>query len=263
MQTIGERLEEARKRQGISLRDAAEATKIRGDFLEALEDNSMDVPLPEIYVRGFLKNYARYLKLDVDKVIADYEAMMPGSRARQHPNQQHEFLGRMDFDDPPSRTPGQMTEDEDDEENTFESSRPIKKPTNMAAYKVALMAGGIAVVALIIYLIASAFTGGKPAPGSNGPDRPNDPVVERGSPLENASARAITLIAQGNVIVQAKEVGSGRILLVENLPAGTERQVSFDGRVQIRFNKGENLRLRYAGQELEIGKTGRGVVELP
>ena len=37
MQTIGEKLEEARKRKGVSVREAAETTKIRGDYL--LTDN--------------------------------------------------------------------------------------------------------------------------------------------------------------------------------------------------------------------------------
>jgi cytoskeleton protein RodZ len=55
MQTIGERLEEARKRKGISIREAAEATKIRGDYLHKYENNQFDIKLPEIYVRGFLR----------------------------------------------------------------------------------------------------------------------------------------------------------------------------------------------------------------
>ena len=61
MQTIGERLEEARKRKGISIREAAEATKIRGDYLHKYESNQFDIKLPEIYVRGFLRTYANYL----------------------------------------------------------------------------------------------------------------------------------------------------------------------------------------------------------
>ena len=72
--TIGERLEEARKRRGVSIREAAEATKIRSDYLMAMEDSSMDIPLPEIYVRGFLQNYARFLKLDPEQLLTDYNA---------------------------------------------------------------------------------------------------------------------------------------------------------------------------------------------
>ena len=51
MQTIGERLEEARKRKGISIREAAEATKIRGDYLQKFESNQFDLNLAEIYVQ--------------------------------------------------------------------------------------------------------------------------------------------------------------------------------------------------------------------
>ena len=68
MQTIGERLEEARKRKGISIREAAEATKVRGDYLHKFESNQFDINLPEIYVRGFLRTYASYLKLPGDKL---------------------------------------------------------------------------------------------------------------------------------------------------------------------------------------------------
>ena len=74
MQSIGERFEEARKRKGISLREAAEATKIRSDFLGNIEQNKFNFDLPEIYKRGFLKNYARYLKLDPENILTDYSA---------------------------------------------------------------------------------------------------------------------------------------------------------------------------------------------
>ena len=67
MQTIGERLEEARKRKGISIREAAEATKIRGDYLQKFESNQFDLNLAEIYVRGFLRGYAQFLKLQIGR----------------------------------------------------------------------------------------------------------------------------------------------------------------------------------------------------
>ena len=75
MQSIGERLEEARKRKGISIREAAEATKIRSDYLHKYESNQFDIKLPEIYVRGFLRTYANYLKCPADKILSDYTAL--------------------------------------------------------------------------------------------------------------------------------------------------------------------------------------------
>ncbi len=85
MASIGERLAEARKRGGISIKDAATATKIRGEYLLSFENNRFDIDLPEVYRRGFLKNYARYLKLDPDKVAEDYQALQqaPGKATRR------------------------------------------------------------------------------------------------------------------------------------------------------------------------------------
>ena len=96
MQTIGERLEEARKRKGISIREAAEGTKIRGDYLHKFENNQFDIRLPEIYVRGFLRNYAVYLKLPGDKISNDYLALGLGDPKHARPINR-EIYGRMDL----------------------------------------------------------------------------------------------------------------------------------------------------------------------
>lgn len=104
MQTIGERLEEARKRKGISIREAAEATKIRSEYLHKLEGNSFDLNLPDIYVRGFLHNYAAYLKLNPDKLLADYRTLVPlEGRAARRENRDN--YGRMDLGQAPAPAP--------------------------------------------------------------------------------------------------------------------------------------------------------------
>ena len=70
---IGQKLEEARNRKGISLREASESTKIRGDYLSAMEASSFDIDLPEVYLRGFVKLYARFLDLDQESILADLD----------------------------------------------------------------------------------------------------------------------------------------------------------------------------------------------
>ena len=96
MQTIGERLEEARKRKGISLREASEATKIRSDFLGNIEQNKFDFDLPDIYKRGFIKNYARYLRIDPEKAITDYNSQMLSS-SRMGKKAGSEWFGKMEI----------------------------------------------------------------------------------------------------------------------------------------------------------------------
>src|SRR3954469_12224558 len=96
MQSIGERLEEARKRKGISIREAAESTKIRGEYLHKFESNQFDIKLPEIYVRGFLRTYANYLKLPGEKVINDYNALGLNADPKGR-GLNREVYGRMDL----------------------------------------------------------------------------------------------------------------------------------------------------------------------
>src|SRR5690606_9855811 len=101
MQNIGERLEEARKRKGISIREAAEATKVRGDYLHRFESSQFDINLPDIYVRGFLRAYASYLGLPAEKIVADYNALGHG-RPKTKPSNR-EIYGRMDIAPPPEK----------------------------------------------------------------------------------------------------------------------------------------------------------------
>ncbi|HEY5552088.1 MAG TPA: helix-turn-helix domain-containing protein, partial [Opitutaceae bacterium] len=95
MQTIGERLEEARKRKGISIREAAEATKIRSEYLHKFEGNSFDLNLPDIYLRGFLRSYAQYLKLNADKIVTDYNGLGLGIGGREAKRDTREIFGRI------------------------------------------------------------------------------------------------------------------------------------------------------------------------
>ena len=75
MQSLGERLQEARQRLGVTVREAADVTKIRGDFLQAMEANQFEsIPLADVYKRGFVKIYAKYLRLDDEKAVADFNA---------------------------------------------------------------------------------------------------------------------------------------------------------------------------------------------
>src|SRR5476651_2535395 len=95
MQTIGERFEEARKKKGISIREAAEATKIRGDFLQKFESNHFDIGLTEIYTRGFLRSYSNFLKVPADRILADFAALGHGEIRPRQPSR--EIYGRMDI----------------------------------------------------------------------------------------------------------------------------------------------------------------------
>jgi cytoskeleton protein RodZ len=62
-------LRQAREQRGVTLKQAAEATRISERYLRALEEDApLDDLLNPAYARLFLKNYAKFLNLDPDEV---------------------------------------------------------------------------------------------------------------------------------------------------------------------------------------------------
>ncbi len=66
---LGALLRATREAKGATLAQAEKATRIRQKYLEALEENrTSDLPEP-VFVKGFLRNYAIYLGLNVQEVL--------------------------------------------------------------------------------------------------------------------------------------------------------------------------------------------------
>jgi cytoskeleton protein RodZ len=71
---IGNSLREARLRQTLDFPEIEQATKIRGKYLRALEDEQFDVLPAQTYVKGFLRSYAEYLGLDGQLYVDEYNS---------------------------------------------------------------------------------------------------------------------------------------------------------------------------------------------
>ncbi|MFH1086440.1 MAG: RodZ domain-containing protein [Chloroflexota bacterium] len=75
MGELGNSLRAARESRGLSTQAVEEAIRIRRVFIEALEDERFgDLP-GDVYARGFLRTYARYLGLEPDALLAEYRKM--------------------------------------------------------------------------------------------------------------------------------------------------------------------------------------------
>ncbi len=76
---IGNSLREARLRQGLEFAEVEQATKIRGKYLRALEDEQFDILPGQTYVKGFLRAYSEYLGLDGQLYVDEYNSRyIPG-----------------------------------------------------------------------------------------------------------------------------------------------------------------------------------------
>ncbi len=81
---LGAALRSVRTKRGKSLEQASREMRVRPDYLEALEEESFEMFPDDVYVRGFLRSYARYLGLSQEKCISVYE-QGHGRRTRPAP----------------------------------------------------------------------------------------------------------------------------------------------------------------------------------
>jgi cytoskeleton protein RodZ len=71
---VGEALRTAREERGLALAKAAEATRIRERYLQALEDEEPLDPFPgRVYARFFLRDYAEYLDLEPGPLVRSFD----------------------------------------------------------------------------------------------------------------------------------------------------------------------------------------------
>src|SRR3989338_7007978 len=76
----GQKLSEERKRRGLSLLQVSNATKIRQEFLEAIEKGEYDkLPSPS-YAQGFVRNYTRLLELPEKETLALFRREFAGDK---------------------------------------------------------------------------------------------------------------------------------------------------------------------------------------
>jgi transcriptional regulator with XRE-family HTH domain len=273
MQSIGERLEEARKRKGISIREAAEATKIRGDYLHKFENNQFDIKLPEIYVRGFLRTYATFLKAPADKIINDYKGLgLDENKGVRGLNR--ETYGRMDLTvgSKMDKEPGDgaaaapaitgepvATNADAGPRNpaTFVPPRPASGGRTPIDRDLIMKAGilvGIAAVVVILGIWLLGGRGSKPAATTIAASstEPNWTKPLAGEPV-------LSLVATGPVAVTVTIKADNTILYKGTIPRGDRRDIPRRGELRVVADPYQSLvfeiggkRYPAAGQASEI-----------
>lgn len=79
----GAALAAARQAQNLSVADAARQLKLSTSQIEALEAGNFEKLPGTIFVRGFIRNYARLLKLDADALLRSVDLTLPSPPAKE------------------------------------------------------------------------------------------------------------------------------------------------------------------------------------
>ena len=261
MQTIGERLEDARKQKGISIRESAEATKVRGEYLQKFENNQFDLGLSEIYVRGFLRTYANFLKLPPDRILNDYASLGHGEIRPRQPSR--EVYGRMDVSvasadsrgdrsappAPENAADQQRHQPKQSRSRTNLPEAPLLDPA--LVLKTAKIAGIVLVLLLVLWGAKSIFSG---LTGSTAATKPAALPPVATAP---ATEPTITLIALDTLRVKVVLVADGRVLFPDTtLERGRTQIVVKPGAIFITASALENLAIEENGRRTQLRDQG-------
>jgi transcriptional regulator with XRE-family HTH domain len=83
MAELGQRLRAAREEKDLPIEEVAEATRIPLNYLEALEEESLEVFTSDLHARGFLRNYASFLDLDPEEMADLYDQLRGSPRSKK------------------------------------------------------------------------------------------------------------------------------------------------------------------------------------
>lgn len=75
---MGSTFRTEREKQGLTIKDVERETSIRAKYLEALEQGRYDALPGEVYVKGFIRNYAKFLHLNAEKLVQEYREEIHG-----------------------------------------------------------------------------------------------------------------------------------------------------------------------------------------
>jgi cytoskeletal protein RodZ len=69
---LGERFRAAREERGLTLSEVGEQLRIRSVYLAAIEEENWKAIGAPVYIRGFLRTYARFLGLDPEEAVGEF-----------------------------------------------------------------------------------------------------------------------------------------------------------------------------------------------
>lgn len=248
-QTIGERLQQARQRLGLSLDEVAEKLKIRKALLLKFESNEFATNLPMVYARGFFRTYVNFLKLNEASFLAEYSELVGD-------NPKPFTLGRLQIES--SELKHDAVEPEITEMDGGESSAKFVKPVWQFVYfKLLLGLCGL----LLIFGLVSIFWPKKEKIASE-----NVSVMSSEKMFEDSADNVyeeITLVALDAVQVFVRQESNKRRLFVGTLNKGERRSMAKEDVLQISFSEGNNLLIeRSNGTSIRPQKSGRGWIRL-
>lgn len=278
---LGAELRDARQKRDLTLHDVERRIHIRQKFLEALEGGQADLLPSPPQTRGFLRNYARFLGMDAELMVARWdEALNQGAGLRRGRARR---AGSTPVVPPPEDSRASQTG------RVVSPIRTMPIPPSLSVdgepeppARGRIRIGALLFLVALIILLAAALVGGgqwvQHFLASDG-DRQGGPILspmpDEGSalvgdtlaaPTENVpeTLRPTSLpnpnVPPGGEIVQATQPtllapaveGEGDVSMQLEVVARTWLRVTIDGEISYQGAPGPNTILQYRGNTIAI-----------
>ncbi len=234
---VGQTLRAARKRRRVELAQVEEATKIRGRFLLAIENEEWDALPGEAYVGAFIRTYAAYLGLDGARLAAQRRQEVGESR------------------------PGERLLGSDPNQVTPRPERPARQPRLAPRTLALLVSAGLVAVLVVV----GVLSGGDESPEAPEPEPAPGRQAARGqsdeSPGSSAAPAArrgaglsLHLTATAEVWVCLLDGGDEPLLDGQILSSGAEVGPFRSGSFTVSLGNGEVL-MTVNGEQASIPET--------
>lgn len=214
-------------RRGVDFAQAELATKVRGKYLRALEDEQFDVLPAQTYVKGFLRTYAEYLGLDGQLYVDEYNSR---------------FVGSGDDHEPRARR---------------SAARPQRRHRRIETNVVLVVLAAIAVLIVVTISAWKASDGNSPA---------TPPAKPTAAKHHRAPSALLTLTGLRGSTHVAARVGSasGAVAFDGTISKGDSPLALRGRRFWLQIDSPENLRVQVRGKLVHVpGLKPRVIIVTP
>jgi len=223
---FGERLKRERELREVSINELTKSTRISTRFLEALENEDWDRLPGGVFGHGFVRSIARYLGLDEESLIAEYDLARAGSAPAVLPKQEERIPS------PPKWIPAAAI-------------------VAMLLVLAGLFYAGRYGLRLYLSRRAAKQSISSPAP------QPSDSSSASASSEDPSASSALHLSVSTSSATRVHILADGQLVLDSELPAGETRRFSANQQFEVTASDSSAVLLEMNGRAMPpIGAPG-------
>jgi cytoskeletal protein RodZ len=217
---IGNSLREARVRRGVDFAQAEVATKIRGKYLRALEEEQFSILPAQTYVKGFLRTYAEYLGLDGQLYVDEFNSR---------------FVTGGDDHEPRARR---------------SAARPQRHSRRVETNVVLVALAAIAV--LMVIVIAAWKEGGGSNDNTVTPPTKTTTTTTGTGPRVPAPLLEVTAVRGTTHVTARRNSATGNVAFDGTISQGDAPRAIRGSRLWVQIDTPENLQIRVRGHLVHV-----------